>query len=295
MTDRIATERVANFYGFMEARERIRLKRLTGAPPPWTDDAILSTYKFTNVKREHDRTTRELVERHYRPHRDAPKSEKLYNAALFRYFGTIEWADHVGWQTKHRGSWLIEQARKRLDAGERVFTGAYVITNQGISAPKEQVVADNFLEAVWVRRISIANVISNTNCWQAAARELGQISGFGGTGFMTKEVLLDVILAGGFDEGGPSDRNTWCPAGPGARRGLCRLLGIPTKTAMGEKRALALMLDLFSRAKEAWPWNFVTLELHDIQFQLCEFDKYERTRLGEGRPRSRYSYAKSPK
>ena len=32
------------------------------------------------------------------------------------------------------------------------------------------------------------------------------------------------------------------------------------------------------------------MELHaqDLQNCLCEFDKYERTRLGEGRPRSTY-------
>ena len=28
----------------------------------------------------------------------------------------------------------------------------------------------------------------------------------------------------------------------------------------------------------------------DIQFQLCEFDKYLRVKLEEGRPRSRYKY-----
>ena len=30
------------------------------------------------------------------------------------------------------------------------------------------------------------------------------------------------------------------------------------------------------------------LHAQDLQNCLCEFDKYERTRLGEGRPRSRY-------
>jgi hypothetical protein len=34
--------------------------------------------------------------------------------------------------------------------------------------------------------------------------------------------------------------------------------------------------------------DFADLTLMDIQNCLCEFDKYERVRLGEGRPRSYY-------
>ena len=30
------------------------------------------------------------------------------------------------------------------------------------------------------------------------------------------------------------------------------------------------------------------LEMRDIEHSLCEFDKYERVRLGEGKPRSLY-------
>ena len=30
------------------------------------------------------------------------------------------------------------------------------------------------------------------------------------------------------------------------------------------------------------------IEMRDIEHSLCEFDKYERVRLGQGRPRSKY-------
>ena len=32
------------------------------------------------------------------------------------------------------------------------------------------------------------------------------------------------------------------------------------------------------------------LEMRDIEHSLCEFDKYERVRLGQGAPRSKYTY-----
>ena len=54
--------RVADFYAFMREREAIRLRRLEGAPPPWTEDPILREFSFTNIKREHDKTSRLLIE-----------------------------------------------------------------------------------------------------------------------------------------------------------------------------------------------------------------------------------------
>ncbi|MCI0561982.1 MAG: hypothetical protein MN733_26135, partial [Nitrososphaera sp.] len=56
-----------------------------------------------------------------------------------------------------------------------------------------------------------------------------------------------------------------------------------------EEQCLLEMRDLFDRAQTQMPLFMPELELHDIQFQLCEFDKYERVRLCEGRPKSRYN------
>ena len=52
------------------------------------------------------------------------------------------------------------------------------------------------------------------------------------------------------------------------------------------------MIKLFDDRVVFWPEEWVELELHDIQFQLCEFDKYERVKHREGRPRSLYKIEK---
>ena len=103
---------------------------------------------------------------------------------------------------------------------------------------------------------------------------------------MAKEVLQDVMQTPVLS--GANDRNSWCPAGPGARRGLNRIHQRPLKRHIGEKQLLGEMIDLFDASGEAMPANMPELELHDIQFQLCEYDKYERVRLGEGKPKSKY-------
>ena len=103
---------------------------------------------------------------------------------------------------------------------------------------------------------------------------------------MTKEILQDALHTPVFQD--CIDRDTWCPIGPGARRGLARVYGLPVKTRFSDTEGLSNMLDLFDERVDYWPKGLVKLELHDIQFQLCEFDKYERVKLGEGRPRSKY-------
>ena len=50
------TDYIPLFYWVAE-RERIRVRKESGQPFPWTDDPILATYRFCNVRREDDRVT----------------------------------------------------------------------------------------------------------------------------------------------------------------------------------------------------------------------------------------------
>ena len=112
------------------------------------------------------------------------------------------------------------------------------------------------------------------------------------------------------------DSSTWANVGPGALRGLGRLHGrsnadprrpkhkwavsVPEKQAVREMRELLAL----SRDPKYWPQTACNLdqcedcqddpvcsegwpawEMREVEHTLCEFDKYERVRLGEGRPR----------
>lgn len=309
---------INEFFTFMLNRELVRLRRNAGHPrPAWTADPILREYKFTNVKREHDRTTRLLKEEFYdKVEYDCAErtSEVLLNAAIFRYFGTIEMARALGWTSfptdksalrKH----ITDTAIQRFKDKETVFTGAYIIPNCGDSRPKHEVVADTLL--------GIYDVILNWNnniptSWQKICEGLNVVNGVGS--FMAKEVVLDYLLA----TGTPTDWTTWTPVGPGARRGAARVHSDTGALVgpMGERQALEFIRTLWSYRTEHWPtyilldnqnnldllfdeepaddehrgkWTkMVDLDLTDIQFQLCEFDKYMRAKLGEGRPKKKF-------
>lgn len=264
------------FWDFMAERERIRLRRLDGLPrEQWTSDPTLKAYRFTNVKRAHDYTTRMLVEEFYGPHVDRGPRQKFLNCLLFRFFGTIETARAIGWtsnwtaQTRARVLRIVEE---RLERGEKVFTGAYIVPNCGKKVPKHQIVisvADQFVES--------RCPVEEFDHWQLLCDALCErITGMGS--FMAKEVVLDYILATGWQ---PRDWQTWTPVGPGARRGAMIVLDgrLHKPNGLSEAQALEVCRELHLRP--LWPSSIQgrpapELDLTDIQFQLCEFAKYRR-------------------
>jgi hypothetical protein len=282
---------------YMNERESIRLKKEAGAPWPWTKDPILQTYRFTNVKRLHDRTTQWVLRNWYHPMRERPLGEQLFNCGLFRWFGTIEFACQIGWVATD--SWTGKKpldwrrdvestAASMLSRGDKVFTGAYIITSGGVSGPKYETVVRDYLSPFFAQRHALAALAQSSRSWQTVAEAMAKLPGFGGSGFMAKEVLQDALLTPVF--AGVRDAGTWTPVGPGARRGLNRLYGRPLRQPIPKEQALDELRDLLRRAPQYVSEHVLRLDLslHDIQFVLCETDKYLRVKLGEGRPRSRY-------
>ncbi|QDP61587.1 MAG: hypothetical protein Tp138OMZ00d2C19078261_48 [Prokaryotic dsDNA virus sp.] len=306
---------VSRFFDYMKEREAIRLRKEADRiallefedpqGPPWTDDPILREYKFTNVRRHHDWTSDMLRSTFYSDHFNDDPKDIIMMCAFARYFGRFEFIEHMGWITYDMWAdgWfdaVKDEAQDWINKREKVFTGAYVITNQGIIAPKYEVVVDHFLTDLHAAVPAILDIVQKTSSWEHTARAMSVIKGFGGTGFMTKEILLDTMMTGFWggdvvtqDERSftyPSDYWSWTPIGPGGVRGAARLLGHedPGSARMKKDEPMYVILDLVLQQENYWPKEYGKLSPTDIQFQLCEFDKYERVRLGQGRPRSKY-------
>lgn len=278
------------FYDFMQKREAIRLARLEGRPrSEWTDDEILKTYKFTNVKREHDRTSIGLFKLYdqYEKETSWTYQDCLLTCAAYRYFGTVEMAEMLGVLTEFQfksAGYLGDYIRKCavMQAVEKrpVFTGAYIVPNCGDPRAKYLVVADILCD-IWE---ASAKIVDCGGSWNRLCTMMQKVSGVGA--FMSKEVTLDYVYATKWT---PDDWNTWTPVGPGARRGASRMLSPDYKVStLSETKALEVIKELFSVRYAYWPKDGVNLCLTDIQFQLCEFDKYMRTKLGEGTPKTKF-------
>lgn len=299
----MALQGVNAFFDYLTERENVRLRKEAGDFFPWTEDQILRTYKFTNVRRHHDKTSTRLREHFYKEHFNDDRRSILMNCATYRYFGTYEFADAIGWtdfgdMNEDHWEFVKETAADRLFNRERVFTGAYVITNQGISAPKQEVVVDHFLKGLQKHIPEIMKISESTQSWRRTSDfMMNNVKGFGGTGFMTKEVLLDTTYTGFWQNYSeqpnedaftfPADWETWTPIGPGALRGAARVSGDETAKPLKNSQATEIISTLYQLQDMFFGHDF-HLSPTDIQFGLCEFDKYERVRLGQGKPRSKY-------
>jgi len=301
-------DRSPEFFKFMRTRHEIWVARDNGKPWPWTADPILQTYRFCNVYREFDTVTI-WVRQHIRePFRDSP--HLWFMLCIARQINLPESlaeliADKQGaWpHNKTLRSWKPERLRAILNdrkaRGERTYTGAYMLNNV-LGAHDDWPRDKPWFTAYQV----LGSAVRNESAILAALKLGAQAThtelakGYGWGGFTAYEVVCDLRWTRYAAYGWP-DINTFAHAGPGAARGLARIYGRPlnapgtTDRAPGTtvQQTLDEMIALLKVARASWPKpsrQWPRLELREIEHSQCEFDKYERVRLGEGRPRSHY-------
>jgi hypothetical protein len=297
MTD---STHVAQFFAFMKARHDIYVARNKDRKPyPWTADPILQQFRFCNVYRELDTVTIWIRQHIREPFADHP--HLWFMLAMARRINLPDTlaeiiADKKGaWphgktRSAYRPDRLLMLLDDRTARGEQVYTGAYMITAETgpehTGQTKSRTTAYSNLLPLWEAAPEIEPQLHHS-LKEAFGAILGR--GFAWGPFMTYEVVTDLRHTRYLREA--PDVNTWANAGPGAFRGLNRVFGRPLKQAQNPQAACQEMADLLTMSKHYWPKPTIwwpKLEMRDIEHSLCEFDKYERVRNGEGRPRSMY-------
>lgn len=109
-----------SYWRFAAERQKIFFKKLEKAKIPWTDDQILSTYKFTNAYRASDRTSQYLIRNViYRNDLPASSKEVFFRIMIFKLFNKIE-----TWQLLENKIGSIIYAEYSFDRYDRVLTEA---------------------------------------------------------------------------------------------------------------------------------------------------------------------------
>jgi len=317
-------DRRQDFFAFARARHQIYLNRQAGMPPPWTEDAILQTYKFTNVFRELDRTTKWFRENVREKLRDKP--EVLLATALFRWFnrtrvGEAIFCQKTLWPGKSSGTTAFEifletgeaealQHAINTYSGPPYVTGAYMIKTPKGMKKLDGVLwcIDNFNKKGYSSPFGSVSEWDWRRVGKLCLREDGPpihlqevwewLCQFEFLGpFLSYEIVTDLrhtdLLCNA------PDIDTWTNPGPGANRGVSRLLerggradrlGVYRPARVPQAECLEAMLALLqdTRNPTYWPSDWPVWELRDVEHCCCEFDKYERVRLGQGKPKARY-------
>lgn len=294
---------------WMNERHNIYLRRQQGQSRPWTVDPVMQEYSFCNVFRELDKVTIWIREHIREPYADHPNLWfMLAIARTINWPPTLQRLMSVGlWPTK---VWDAEAVASEMedmaDNGEKVYTGAYMIraesdpNNEWYNKTKHEYITGCVLGNLWRRREDWTvdeglparagcNTLQHAHSWFLPFHGWGP--------FMAYEVVTDMRWTRYLKDA--PDIYTWANAGPGALRGLNRILGRPLTAPINPPAATELMRELLAMANEpmadvlnqelfTWSGEYKPLEMRDIEHSLCEMDKWLRARNGEGRPRSKY-------
>lgn len=320
--------RINELSTFMKKRQNIYLKRKDGAEPPWTDDPILQTGRFCNVFREQDTVTIWIDQNIRKPYASHPHLwfmlciARIINwpptlAHLIRLaeVGNIPaWPSHplfdcgenyIKDPIKNCGftgsslTWALHQIAKE---GKKVYTGAYMIraeSNPNVewyNWSKHKYIAEIVLGRLWEDRQDWEEFLKNKPRLEEVWKKFQQPRYIGWGPFMAYEVVTDLRHTRYLYVA--PDITTWANAGPGAIRGLNRMHSRelsekpkPDDTNLEMYRIMTHM----NGSQDLWPKHWNRLEMRDIEHCLCEFDKYERVGLGEGKMRAKYDARKATK
>ena len=108
-------------------RYAIRLRKdVECLPAPWTEDPVLRGHKFTNVRREHDRESRKVIDG-ICMRTDLTMAQKVQNLIMFRMFNVWSTLELIGAPFKNFGSLDLDAIREKVKSadGERLFTNAF--------------------------------------------------------------------------------------------------------------------------------------------------------------------------
>jgi 5-hmdU DNA kinase, helical domain len=282
------------FWRFVCERQKIWHRRyVLELPQPWTKNPYLLKNKFTNVYRELDPGTRFSREKIMAV--DAPRPDRVFNVMLYRLMCSIPTYQKVGFQYLETFDWKSFQGVLRgvYETGQPVFGNAYLISPYSSmgSAYKYENVARLFRN---VHRdfYKFFLALDQAPTFERAYKTVNSLYGFGP--FLAYQVCLDLTYSSVLLGDQPIllfSQNEWARLGPGAMRGMQRMVGYQTQTKNleGLRYLWSHQCDFFERYGLKFPflkdeYNCeVEISLANMQNCLCEFSKYMNIRKGTGK------------
>lgn len=280
-------------------------------PAPWTDNPIIREFRFTNVRREHDKETKWVIENICNlPENSMSWASKMCNLILFRLFNKSETCKNFMPLNFDAGvDWdKISKYFEGVPKGYVFFTNAFITVGMKMSCCRELGYTSSYKgpltglkpEYAVLRYIETLynneeKMVSLGNC--TTAKEfvdcLNSIPALGY--FLSYQIFVDYTYC-------PESlwsENEYVVAGPGARRGLD--LVFEDRDGMTYEESLFWLRDNWDEICN-WlglDWYedelFQDLPEHDrymnvmsLQNCHCEISKYIRAVNGTGRPRNKY-------
>lgn len=300
-------ENFRHLYNFITHRYRIhKLKDVMKRPAPWTNDPILQEFKFTNVRREHDRETKWLIDTIINS--DMVYENKLMNIILYRMFnksttlelfgGAIDFAHGFDVSTQED---IRQDFRNKLRADPKYtfFTNAFLTCGLKVSLGRKPETNDEFMPMrviKFARQLWDSDLIHNILAAKTQKDVFDAIKSCYGLGeFLAYQMFVDFTYLPEF----PFSENEFTVSGPGCIKGLKEVFD--DFDGMTYDEALFWLRDNIN--DEFWKrdFNWVPEKLFSdlpeedrymnvmsLENCHCEISKYIRATNGTGRPKNKY-------
>jgi hypothetical protein len=291
--------RTDDFVQFIVARHSIFLARQRMQTKPWTENPILQRYRFCNVYRELDTVTQWITQNWREPLSKSGDPNLWFWMLVARLVNhpdtLLRLQTHMRHAKTGEWKWKPDQFISTIESaqfhGRKAWGGAYIVSTNGRQMPKALYIATDVLDPAWKHRKDIQPRQHDT-----LASFCARLMALNGVqGFIAGQVIADAKYG---DEylAESTDWRTFAVSGPGSKRGLNRVMDDYPNAPWKEERwhhYLVILREETNAAlaklhKKGAADDYPPLHAQDIQNCLCEFDKYERVRLGEGKPRSTY-------
>lgn len=288
-------EKLATYVYFVNEREQMRIKKQSGMPAPWTDDEILNTYRFCNIRRRDDRVSAWLINNLYAPNIDHPLL--WFMPVICRWINwppTIkEMIEQDAWeQTELHDDWFValgDQIDYRVSIGEKTWTGAYLITARTIKdgLGKGRWIAESTWKPLWESREKFEEFFACPPQARTVKDALGLFKGaFNHGTFMAGQIVADWTYTHLLDQA--ADLYSYAPVGPGSTRGMNHLRNRPFEKSLAQDKFVDELVELIEETKSSLHGSD-EFTAHDWQNSLCEYSKWVRVKQGGSAPRAKYT------
>jgi len=288
------------YWRFAAERQNIFFKKLCREPMPWTEDPILSTFKFTNAYRASDRTSQYLIRQViYREDLPTTSDEVFFRIILFKIFNKIETWRLL--ESKLGKIIYAEYSFKRYDEilteaieqGQRIYSAAYIMPSggKGLRHTRKHHTHLKLIEKMMADELP--KKLTDTPNMHRGFDLLREYSTIGD--FLAYQFITDV----NYSEITNFSEMSFVVPGPGALDGIRKCFA--DLGGLNEPEIIKLMAENQESEFERLGLDIQSLfgrplQLIDCQNLFCEVDKYARMKHPEisgvsGRTRIKQKYS----
>ncbi|MBX3099579.1 MAG: hypothetical protein KF761_08365 [Salinibacterium sp.] len=276
----VASDVLGSYWHFASERQKVYHRRLAGLPGPWTDDPVISRFRFTNAYRAADRVSQDLIHVAY----SGPQSadDLVFRILLFRFFNKPstwkalqEEFGEITWDSFDVDSYSLVLDRM-LARGDRVYSAAYIVPPPPFGAARKH--RNHLLLIAHMMSSGVAQRIQDAPSLQSVFETISSYPSLGP--FLSYQLAIDLNYSALIE----FEENDFVVPGPGAHSGIAKCF--PDLGGVRPDDLIRWMVDTQDDQFDQFGLEFDDLfgrrlALIDCQNLFCETDKYARVRHPE--------------